>query len=93
MSAQTVAPPKALVLRARQVAAEGALAPGFEGTVASPCISVCRMTADRSHCEGCFRSIDEIRAWAKADTAQRQQIWAALLARAQMSAPGSAPAG
>lgn len=88
MSADTVAPPKALILRARQVTAEGALAPGFDGIVASPCISVCRMTADRSHCEGCFRSIDEIRAWSKADTAQRQQIWASLLARAQVTLPG-----
>ena len=50
--------------------------------VASPCINVCRMTEDRSHCKGCFRTIDEIRAWSKADDEQRLQIWAQLLKRA-----------
>lgn len=50
--------------------------------VPSPCISVCRMTPDRSHCEGCFRTIDEIRAWSKSDAFQRLVIWNALLERA-----------
>ena len=50
--------------------------------VPSPCISVCRMTPDRSHCEGCFRTIDEIRAWSKSDASQRLVIWNALLERA-----------
>lgn len=53
--------------------------------VISPCISVCRMTEDRSHCEGCFRSIDEIRAWSKADSAARLAIWDSLLNRAGLS--------
>ena len=55
--------------------------------VPSPCISVCRMTEDRSHCEGCFRSIDEIRAWSGADTAQRLAIWARLAQRAGFAFP------
>lgn len=50
--------------------------------VPSPCISVCRMTPDRRHCEGCFRTIDEIRAWSKSDASQRLVIWNALLERA-----------
>ena len=29
----------------------------------SPCVSVCKMTADRSHCIGCLRTLDELRAW------------------------------
>ncbi len=53
--------------------------------VISPCISVCRMTEDRSHCEGCFRSIDEIRAWSTADSAARLAIWDSLLNRAGLS--------
>lgn len=53
-----------------------------EEPVPSPCISVCRMTPDRSHCEGCFRTIDEIRAWSKSDASQRLVIWNALLERA-----------
>ena len=55
--------------------------------VASPCINVCRMTEDRSHCKGCFRTIDEIRAWSKADSEQRQQIWTQLLQRAGLQDP------
>ena len=55
--------------------------------VASPCINVCRMTEDRSHCKGCFRTIDEIRAWSKADSEQRQQIWTQLLWRAGLQDP------
>ncbi|MFT3812639.1 MAG: DUF1289 domain-containing protein [Acidovorax sp.] len=50
--------------------------------VPSPCISVCRMTPDRSHCQGCFRTLDEIREWSQASNARRRVIWAALLERA-----------
>ena len=42
--------------------------------VPSPCISVCRMTPDRSHCEGCFRTIDEIRAAAGLVTGPTQIV-------------------
>ncbi len=45
------------------------------------------MTADRSHCEGCFRTIDEIRAWSRADGQERRAIWALLLARAGVPVP------
>ena len=55
--------------------------------VASPCINVCRMTPDRSHCQGCFRTIDEIRAWSKAESEERQQIWGQLLQRAGLQDP------
>ena len=57
--------------------------------LASPCINVCRMTEDRSHCQGCFRTIDEIRAWSKADTDMRSQIWSNLLQRAGLPDPRS----
>ena len=55
--------------------------------VASPCINVCRMTQDRSHCQGCFRTIDEIQAWSKAESEERQQIWGQLLQRAGLQDP------
>ena len=55
--------------------------------VPSPCVNVCRMTPDRSHCEGCFRTIDEIRAWSGAGSAERRAIWARLLARAGVQPP------
>ena len=31
--------------------------------VQSPCISVCKLTADRSYCIGCLRTLEEIRGW------------------------------
>jgi len=29
----------------------------------SPCIAVCRLDAATGYCEGCYRTIDEIRDW------------------------------
>lgn len=82
-----VAASAALAQRAAEVRAEGGFAADFHGMVASPCIGVCRLTLDRSHCEGCFRTLDELRAWGQADAGQRREIWARLLARAGMEAP------
>ena len=45
------------------------------------------MSPDRSHCEGCFRTLDEIRAWSRADAPQRRAIWAQLLQRAGIALP------
>jgi len=41
-------------------------------------------------CEGCWRSIDEIRAWSKSDDAGKLAIWAEVEARQR--AAGLAPA-
>lgn len=71
--------------RACQISAAGQFS--IESEVPSPCVSVCRMTPDRSHCEGCFRTLDEIRAWSKASGAERRIIWAALLRRAGVTPP------
>ena len=45
------------------------------------------MSADRSHCEGCFRTLDEIRIWSSADAHQRRGIWLQLLDRAGIAVP------
>ncbi len=81
---------KLLAIRADLIRTSGCFDLNSVETVPSPCISVCRMTEDRSHCEGCFRSIDEIRAWSGSDTAQRLAIWARLAQRAGIVFP---PAG
>lgn len=44
--------------------------------VASPCVSLCILN-ESSVCGGCFRSIDEIRAWSEADDKTRYFIIAA----------------
>ena len=78
---------KLLAIRADLIRTSGCFDLNSVETVPSPCISVCRMTEDRSHCEGCFRSIEEIRAWSGADTAQRLAIWARLAQRAGLAFP------
>jgi len=58
-----------------------------EEVVPSPCISVCRLSDDRSRCEGCYRTLEEIRAWSGADGVQRRAIWVQLLGRAGVALP------
>ena len=76
-----------LAARACQISAEGHFDTENTLVVPSPCISVCRMSPDRSHCEGCFRSLDEIRSWSAADAHQRRRIWQQLLDRAGIALP------
>lgn len=76
-----------LEARAQDVAANGHFSESYDGVVDSPCVNVCRMTADRSHCQGCFRTIEEIRQWSKADAATRRTIWFAALERAGIEQP------
>lgn len=44
--------------------------------VPSPCISVCRMNAATSLCEGCLRTIDEIAAWSRMADPDKRAVWA-----------------
>lgn len=75
-------PVELLAERACQIGAAGHFDACSAEPVPSPCISVCRMSVDRSHCEGCFRTLDDIRIWSSADSAARRAIWAQLLQRA-----------
>ena len=43
--------------------------------VPSPCISVCKMDEARLYCQGCLRTIDEIRQWSKSDDAAKHALW------------------
>ena len=81
-----------IAARARLLGEAGYFDPNSDEVIPSPCISVCRMSADRSHCVGCFRTIPEIRAWAQADSAERLAIWARLAQRAGMPFPPEAVA-
>jgi prolyl-tRNA editing enzyme YbaK/EbsC (Cys-tRNA(Pro) deacylase)/predicted Fe-S protein YdhL (DUF1289 family) len=42
----------------------------------SPCVSICRMDTGSGLCEGCFRTIDEIRVWSSSDDTAKRQMWA-----------------
>ncbi len=46
--------------------------------IASPCINVCQMDTATALCRGCFRTIDEIAAWAAAPSGRRVAILAAV---------------
>lgn len=49
--------------------------------IASPCINICKMDASNKLCLGCFRTLDEITLWSRADDAQRARILAAVAER------------
>jgi predicted Fe-S protein YdhL (DUF1289 family) len=76
-----------LAARALKISAAGHFDAENLEAVPSPCISVCRLSLDHSHCEGCFRSLDEIRIWSGADASVRRGIWLKLLDRAGIAVP------
>lgn len=47
----------------------------------SPCMSVCQMDEASGWCQGCLRTIDEIRAWGAADEAYKRHLWSVIEAR------------
>jgi predicted Fe-S protein YdhL (DUF1289 family) len=49
--------------------------------VPSPCINVCRMSAQTGWCEGCFRTIDEIACWSGATREEKLAVLAKLVER------------
>ena len=59
---------KVIAARARTVKATGDIVP-------SPCISVCRISADTGWCEGCFRTLGEISAWSRSGPDAQRRLW------------------
>jgi predicted Fe-S protein YdhL (DUF1289 family) len=51
--------------------------------VPSPCVSLCKMDAERLYCMGCLRTIEEIIGWSKADDDTKRGIWAEIRRREQ----------
>ena len=65
------------------LAARAVLARAAVVDVPSPCISVCRMSEITGLCEGCFRTIDEIRQWSQSDDAAKHALWLKIEQRIQ----------
>lgn len=63
------------------LAAKAEAAMAAEDNVPSPCVSVCRMTADRSQCQGCYRTLDELRAWSGASDGYKRSVWRQVMLR------------
>jgi len=57
------------------IASRAVLARAAIDNVPSPCISVCRMSKLTGLCEGCYRTIDEIRQWSRADDQAKRALW------------------
>ena len=79
--------PEAAVSAPELIAASAILARAAAHNVPSPCISVCRMSTVTDWCEGCFRSIDEIRQWGRADDEAKRRMWRVIEQRAAASVP------
>ena len=90
-------PPSLDVLRDKldTITAQGLLQPDALEPPPSPCVCVCRMDEARQYCQGCWRTLDELRAWGKADAATKRAIWEQVRIRIQNPAAeagqGSAP--
>lgn len=54
---------------------------------ASPCINVCQMDGQTGLCAGCFRTLDEIAAWARLDDGRQVEVLAAAARRRQEHDP------
>lgn len=50
----------------------------MSANIPSPCINICRMDPDSGLCSGCFRSLEEIAAWGRADDGRKIAILAAV---------------
>lgn len=71
----------------QSIAQRAILAGAVAENVPSPCVSVCRMDLQRTYCEGCLRSIDEIRVWRASSDAEKKAIWTRIAERAAALGP------
>jgi predicted Fe-S protein YdhL (DUF1289 family) len=53
----------------------------------SPCISVCRLDLGNTFCEGCLRTLEEIRIWSISSDAEKKTIWARIEQRMVTTPP------
>ncbi|HSV54086.1 MAG TPA: DUF1289 domain-containing protein [Burkholderiaceae bacterium] len=72
------------------MASNARIARTFHKNVPSPCISICRMDAATGLCEGCFRTLDEIRVWGMLADERKRAVWRLI---EQRIAPVSPPPG
>jgi prolyl-tRNA editing enzyme YbaK/EbsC (Cys-tRNA(Pro) deacylase)/predicted Fe-S protein YdhL (DUF1289 family) len=55
--------------------------------IPSPCVNVCRMDTGSGLCEGCFRTIEDIREWGRSDDASKKAMWVQITERLQQTHP------
>ncbi len=62
---------------------ESSLVNSLSETIASPCIGICSMNETSGLCEGCYRTIEEIRDWWDMAPAERDTVMQRLDQRLQ----------
>jgi len=60
---------------------------GLTENVPSPCQSVCRMDSALVLCEGCWRTLDEIRRWSSCNDSEKKAVWALIEQRVAATTP------
>jgi prolyl-tRNA editing enzyme YbaK/EbsC (Cys-tRNA(Pro) deacylase)/predicted Fe-S protein YdhL (DUF1289 family) len=73
----------------KMLAERSCLVLAMDENIPSPCINVCRMDTGSGLCEGCFRTIEDIREWGRSDDAAKKSIWADLSVRLRQTHPGA----
>lgn len=61
------------------------LAMTYRGNLPSPCISVCKMDDASGLCQGCYRTLDEIRLWAGLGDAGKRRVWQLIRQRVEVA--------
>lgn len=74
------------MLAARAMAARAAAE-----NIPSPCVSVCRLDLGNSFCEGCLRTLEEIRVWSISTDAEKKIIWTRIEHRIEHHRAGTPP--
>jgi prolyl-tRNA editing enzyme YbaK/EbsC (Cys-tRNA(Pro) deacylase)/predicted Fe-S protein YdhL (DUF1289 family) len=72
----------------KTLAERAVLARAVAENVPSPCVSVCRMDTGSGLCEGCLRTIDEIREWSRSDDDGKKAVWTQIAKRLRETHPG-----
>jgi prolyl-tRNA editing enzyme YbaK/EbsC (Cys-tRNA(Pro) deacylase)/predicted Fe-S protein YdhL (DUF1289 family) len=55
--------------------------------IPSPCVNVCRMDTGSGLCEGCFRTIEDIREWGRSDDTAKKVMWGHITERLRQTHP------
>lgn len=72
----------------RALAARALAVASLTDNLPSPCVNVCRMDTGSGLCEGCFRTIEDIREWGRSDDAAKKVMWGQIAERLHQTHPG-----
>lgn len=75
----------------QSIATRALLVRAMAEDIPSPCVSLCRLDLQNVYCEGCLRSIDEIRVWRASSDLEKKAIWARIAERAVALSPALSP--